>query len=254
MTRPVPEPRRPKPAATEATLYKALSLSWITPEIRENSTTIERAEAGLPSLSHPRGYTGRPPHALDVERRCPQLWTGWRRPRWPGVIDTLPSRTTRPRPGSPAVWTALRSGHSRPEIARVQEDLSDIRILRGCEVDILPDGSLDIEDEFLAELDLVLVSVHSSFDMPEARMTDRIIRALENPLVHVLCHPTGRKLGRRLRYPVDLDEGAACGGRAQRRGRDQRESPAPRPRLPGTSAVRRTGGQGRCRFRCAFSG
>ena len=92
------------------------------------------------------------------------------------------------------------------EIARVQEELPGIRILRGCEVDVLPDGSLDIEDEFLSELDLVLIAVHSSFDMPEARMTDRIVRALENPLVDILCHPTGRKLGRRAPYEVDIGE------------------------------------------------
>ncbi len=192
-------------AATEASLYKALSLPWITPELREDFTTIERAEAGLPSLvtsgdilGDLHMHTTWSDGAATLARMAAAcLARGY---RYIAITDHSPSTRVTGGLGGPA----LRS--QAAEIARVQEDLPDIRILRGCEVDILPDGSLDMEDEFLAELDLVLVSVHSSFGMPEARMTDRIIRALENPLVHVLCHPTGRKLGRRPPYPVDLDE------------------------------------------------
>ena len=192
-------------AATEASLYKALALPWIAHELREDSTTIERAGAGLPSLvTHGdiRGdlhmHTTWSDGAATLDRMAAaSLARGY---RYIAITDHSPS-------------TAITGGLDGPslraqatEIARVQEGLSGMRILRGCEVDILPNGSLDIEDEFLSELDLVLVSVHSSFDMSEARMTRRIIRAMENPLVHVLCHPTGRKLGRRAPYPVDLDE------------------------------------------------
>lgn len=191
--------------ATEASLYEALALPWITPELRENFTSIERAEAGLPSLvthadiqgdlhMHSTWSDG----AATVERMAAaSLARGY---RYIAITDHSPATAVVGGLDGPA----LRA--QAAEIARVQESLPGIRILRGCEVDILPDGSLDIEDEYLAELNLVLVSVHSSFEMPEARMTDRIIRALENPLVHVLCHPTGRKLGRRPPYPVDLEE------------------------------------------------
>ena len=92
------------------------------------------------------------------------------------------------------------------EIARVQEDYPDIRILRGCEVDILRDGTLDRDDEILSELDVVLAAVHSGFDMAATRMTDRIVKAMQNPLVHALRHPTGRKLGRRGPCPLDPSE------------------------------------------------
>ncbi|MDE2678614.1 MAG: PHP domain-containing protein [Gemmatimonadota bacterium] len=191
--------------ATEADLYNALALPWIAPELREDATTIERAKAGLPSLvtdGNIRGdlhmHTTWSDGAATLDRMAEaSLSRGY---RYIAITDHSPS--TRVTGGLDGPALRLQSA----EIARVQNGLPDIHILRGCEVDILPNGSLDIEDEFLAELDLVLVSVHSSFEMPEARMTDRIIRALENPFVHILCHPTGRKLGRRPPYPVDLDE------------------------------------------------
>ncbi|MXX36042.1 MAG: hypothetical protein F4107_12945 [Gemmatimonadetes bacterium] len=191
--------------ATEADLYNALALPWIAPELREDATTIERAKAGLPSLvthGNIRGdlhmHTTWSDGAATLDRMAEaSVSRGY---RYIAITDHSPS--TRVTGGLDGPALRLQSA----EIARVQNGLPDIHILRGCEVDILPNGSLDIEDEFLAELDLVLVSVHSSFEMPEARMTDRIIRALENPFVHILCHPTGRKLGRRPPYPVDLDE------------------------------------------------
>lgn len=68
------------------------------------------------------------------------------------------------------------------------------------------DGTLDLDDDVLSELDVDLAAVHSAFDMTEAAMTDRITRAMENPLVHVLCHPTGRRLGRRAHCPADPAE------------------------------------------------
>lgn len=191
--------------ATEADLYNALALPWIAPELREDATTIERAEAGLPPLvTHGdiRGdlhmHTTWSDGAATLDRMAEaSLSRGY---RYIAITDHSPS--TRVTGGLDGPALRLQSA----EIARVQNGLPDLHILRGCEVDILPNGSLDIEDEFLAELDLVLVSVHSSFEMPKARMTDRIIRALQNPFVHVLCHPTGRKLGQRPPYPVDLDE------------------------------------------------
>ena len=193
-------------ATTEDALYRALDLPWIPPELREDAAAIARAEAGrLPRLvtrDDIRGdlhmHTTWSDGAATLERMAAAaLDRGY---RYVAITDHSPSTGVTGGLDGPA----LRE--QAVEIARVQEDLPGIRILRGCEVDILPDGSLDIEDEFLSELDLVLVAVHSSFDMPEARMTDRIVRALENPQVDVLCHPTGRKLGRRSPYAVDVEE------------------------------------------------
>ena len=114
--------------------------------------------------------------------------------------------TTDHSPSTPVV-AGLDAGRVRDqatEITRVQEDHPDIRIMHGCEAGILRDGTLDLDDEVLPEQDSVLVAVHSGFDMAATSLTGRIIRAMENPPVHVLCHPTGRKPGRRGSYPVDL--------------------------------------------------
>ena len=187
----------------EEAIYEALDLPWIAPELREDAATIERADAGLPPLvmyDDIRGdlhmHTTWSDGAATLRRMAEAaLERGY---HCVAVTDHSPS--TRVVAGLDA--GALQA--QAAEIAAVQEDLPGIRILRGCEVDILPDGALDLDDDTLSKLDLVLVSVHSSFDMSEARMTDRIIRAIRNPLVHVLCHPTGRKLGRRDPYPLDL--------------------------------------------------
>ncbi len=191
------------PTSGETAIYERLRLPWIPPELREDGTTIERAERGLPSLV-----------TLDDIRGDLHLHTTWsdgaanlrtmveaaaaRGYGYIAVTDHSPS--TGVVPGLDAA--ALRA--QAAEIARVQRDFPGIAILRGCEVDILPDGTLDLDDETLAKLDIVLVSVHSAFAMSRSRMTDRIIRAMENPLVDVVCHLTGRKLGRRNPYPLDL--------------------------------------------------
>jgi DNA polymerase (family 10) len=78
-------------------------------------------------------------------------------------------------------------------------------LLKGIEVDILPDGTLDLPDAALAELDVVVAAVHSKFNLPRAAQTARIVRALENPRVHILAHPSGRLLNERDAYDVDLE-------------------------------------------------
>jgi DNA polymerase (family 10) len=90
-------------------------------------------------------------------------------------------------------------------VAEVDSKLEGIRVLAGTETNVLPDGSVDYDDDLLVQLDWVVASVHTSFRMPEADMTKRIVTALENPLVDVLGHPTGRMIGRREGYAVDMD-------------------------------------------------
>ena len=189
----------------EAGIYERLGLPQIAPELREDGTTIERAEAGLPGLvecGDLKGdlhmHTTWSDGAATI-RRMAQAAAD-RGYSYIAVTDHSPS--TRVAGGLDT--QALRA--QGEEIERVQRDFAEIRILRGCEVDILPDGSLDLDAEVLADLDLVVISVHSAFEMSEVQMTDRIIRAMENPYVHILGHPTGRKLGRRNPYPVDLHE------------------------------------------------
>ena len=88
---------------------------------------------------------------------------------------------------------------------RALDGQEGVRLLAGIECDIRPDGTLDLEDDCLAALDLVVASVHSAFNQDQQQMTDRILRALDNPHVDILGHPTGRMLLRREPYPVDLN-------------------------------------------------
>ena len=91
------------------------------------------------------------------------------------------------------------------EIAKLERKHSEIRLLKSMEVDILADGALDLPDDLLFELDLVLVSIHSRFDLPAEEQTARILRAIRHPSVHILAHPTGRRLGKRESMRFDLD-------------------------------------------------
>jgi DNA polymerase (family 10) len=91
------------------------------------------------------------------------------------------------------------------EIRRINGTLGDFRVLTGAEVNIERDGTLDIADEALAKLDVVGIAVHSHFTLARDEQTRRIIRAMENPHADILFHPTGRLIGRREPYDVDLD-------------------------------------------------
>ena len=89
-------------------------------------------------------------------------------------------------------------------VRTADEKYGEIRLLCGSEVDVLKDGSLDYEDDLLAELDFVVASVHTSFQLKEKEMTERIVRAMNNPYVRTVGHPTGRILNRREPYEVDV--------------------------------------------------
>jgi DNA polymerase (family 10) len=96
------------------------------------------------------------------------------------------------------------------EIDQLNSELAPFRILKGTECDILPDGSLDFSDELLSQFDFVVASIHSGFQMSEEAATDRLCRALENPHVDVLGHPTGRLLLKREGYTINLERIIAC--------------------------------------------
>jgi len=92
------------------------------------------------------------------------------------------------------------------EIDRLNEKMKGFQILKGTEVDILSDGKLDLSDKVLEKLDIVIAAIHSGFKQDREKMTRRIIRAIENPLVNIIAHPSGRLLGARDPYEVDIDE------------------------------------------------
>lgn len=98
-----------------------------------------------------------------------------------------------------------RLRRQREEIAKLNEKYDDITILAGVEMDILPDGSLDFEDDFLEEMDLVIASIHSGFSQAKEQIMKRLINALNNQHVDIIAHPTGRKIGIREGYSVNID-------------------------------------------------
>jgi DNA polymerase (family X) len=189
---------------TEADVYASVGLPWIAPELRENLGEIEAAREGrLPALverSHLRGDLHAHTEWSDGHHPLERLVAAAEARGYEYVIVSDHSRSLTIARGLSV--EALRQ--QRAEIRAVQAR-HRIRILAGTECDILDDGRMDFPDEVLAELDVVVASVHSRFKQDRATMTARIVRALENPHVDILGHPTGRKLGARDPYDVDLD-------------------------------------------------
>ena len=191
------------PCGNEPALFEALGLAEIPPELREGGDEVQLAGAGtLPGLVsrgdlrgtlhvHTRHSDGRA-DVIEMARAAAGLGYAYI-----GICDHSKAA---------AYANGLNEDRVRAqweEIDSVNAELDDIRVLKGIEVDILGDGRLDFEDEFLSEFDLVVASVHSRFGMTEAEATDRIVRAVQNPHVHILGHPTGRLLLSREGYPLD---------------------------------------------------
>jgi DNA polymerase (family 10) len=190
----------------EAEVARAVGLPWIPPELREDRGEIEAAAAGeLPRLlelsdmrgdlqSHTTDSDGRDTLA-DMARAAEDL--GY---EYLAVTDHTPAvRVT---------GGLDRAGFRRQmrRIDRLNASLRKLTVLKGAEVDIHRDGTLDLDDATLAALDLVLVSVHSAFDLSEREQTRRVLRALRHPSVDVLGHPTGRLIGRRGGIRLDLEQ------------------------------------------------
>lgn len=197
--------RRVQAGRHEEEIFAAVALPFITPELRENLGEIEAAEKGrLPSLitegdlrgdlhMHTRESDGSGT-ALEMARAALELGYEY-------IAITDHSRSL-------AVANGLddrRLAAQGERLRRLEQEIGRLHILAGSEVDILPDGALDFEPETLRRLDWVVASVHEHLDMDVDQMTARIVRALESGLVDCLGHPTGRRLGRRDAYPVDLE-------------------------------------------------
>lgn len=191
--------------ATEEEVYEAIGLPWIPPVLRENRGEIEAAENGeLPELIAPddlRGDLHSHTTASDGKNSLREMAEAARDRGYEYLAITDHSRSQTQTGGLSADELEAQID----EIAALNEDLDGIRLLASCEVDILEDGSLDFPDALLSKLDLVVAAVHSKFDLDEDTQTDRIIRAMDNPLVSIIAHPTGRQIGQRRPFPVDMD-------------------------------------------------
>ncbi|MEO5720193.1 MAG: DNA polymerase/3'-5' exonuclease PolX [Chthoniobacterales bacterium] len=217
-----PAAKRPRKAAAkipairdETELYRALDLDYIPPELRENAGEFEAAAAGrLPRLIEKENLRGTfhcHTTASDGRNSLEEMADAAEELglQYLGIADH--SRSSIQAHG-------LDEARLRVQMATIRglnQKRKDFRIFSGVECDILRDGRLDFPDELLAELDYVVASVHSAFTLPEAEMTERVIRALENPYVTMLAHPTGRLLLRREPYAIDIPavlEAAAATG------------------------------------------
>lgn len=190
---------------TESSIYDAVALPLIPPELQRDGTSIEAAAAGaLPTLielgdirgdlhMHTEWSDGR--HSMremvEAAKACGHEY----------IAITDHSVSSRVANG----LTLERLLAHTNEVRNINAEVNGIEVLAGSEVDILNDGTLDFADDVLAQLDIVVASVHTGFNMSEAEMTKRMIRAIENPFVNIIGHPTGRLLGRRPGYALNID-------------------------------------------------
>jgi DNA polymerase (family X) len=201
--------------ATEEEVYRAVGLPFIPPEIREDGGEIEAAMEGrlpaLVGLDDIRGDLQLHTTWSDGAHSLAELAAGVRAKgyRYMAVTDHSKSATVAGGMDETRVLRMIA------EVRALNARLKGFLVLAGCEVDIRADGSLDFPDEILSQLDLVQVSVHSRFKMSRDEMTTRIVRAVRHPLVHILGHPTGRLIGERAAYEVDIEavlQAARIGG------------------------------------------
>lgn len=198
--------RHAPPVADEVALFRLLDLPYIEPELREDRGEIEAAEGGsLPDLIEPddmKGILHCHTTASDGRASLEEMAEAAQRlgASYLGIADH-------------SVSARYANGLSEADLKRQGAAIDKwnatsrrLRILKGAEVDILPDGSLDYPDRVLERLDYVVASVHTNFGQDEATMTRRIVKALRNRHVSILAHPTGRLLLKREGYRVRLEE------------------------------------------------
>ncbi|MGV9168966.1 MAG: DNA polymerase/3'-5' exonuclease PolX [Promethearchaeia archaeon] len=191
--------------ATEEEIYDKLGLEFIPPELRTNRGEIEAAaENRLPNLIQWEDIKG----DLHVHSNWSEATYSIRemvqKAREIGHEYIAICDHTRSLPIAQGL-TDEDFREREDEIADVNEEFDDIEVLSGAEVDILPDGSLDLEDETLTDLDVTVAAVHSSFRQTENEMSERVLSAMENRHIDIIGHPTGRIIQKRDPYAIDLD-------------------------------------------------
>ena len=204
--------RGPKMIASESEedVYRALGMQWMPPELREDRGEVKAALANkLPELIGYRDIRG------DLHTHSD----------WDGGVNSIAEMAKAAQEmgyeylgiADHTKFLRIEHGLNEKQLERRNKEIDKInlkfqkqeskfRILKGCEANILNDGSIDIKDEALKKLDYVIAGIHSNFKMPRDRMTDRLIRAMKNPHVDIISHPTGRILKKRDEYQIDFDK------------------------------------------------
>ena len=190
----------------EVEVFRSVGLPWISPELREDRGEIEAAEKGkLPKLIELKDLKGDlhmhttfsdGAHSIEEMVRAAQK----RGYSYIAITDHASPL------GILKGLTPQKVLKLIKEVKRINKKIRGIKVLAGAEVDILPSGELYLPQEILKKLDVVIGAIHTSFRMPKKEMTQRILLAIRNPYVAIIAHPTGRILGRRESYELDLDE------------------------------------------------
>jgi DNA polymerase (family X) len=191
---------------TEEDIYAKLSLAYVEPELRENTGEIEAAEKGklpkLVKLSDIRGDLQMHTTASDGKNSIEEMGEAARKLGYEYIALTDHSKAVTVANGMDEKRTLEQIKKIRSAQARVP----GIRLLAGIEVDIMKDGSLDLDNEVLAQLDVVVASVHSYMNLDRAEMTDRLLAAIDNPYTQIIAHPTGRLVLRRDPFDYDMEK------------------------------------------------
>ena len=197
---------KPVAGRTEEEIYAKLKLDYIPPELRENSGEIEAAEKHklpkLIALKDMKGDLQMHSTASDGKNSIEEMAEAARALGHEYIAITDHSKAVTVANG---LDEKRMAAHIKKLRAADEKGLG-IRLLVGSEVDILKDGSLDYSDETLAQIDVVVCSIHSYFNLDRTEMTDRMLAAIENPYTQIIAHPTGRLLLRREAYPYDMEK------------------------------------------------
>jgi len=190
----------------EEEVYRVLGLQWPAPELRENRGEVQAAGLGkLPALIKEEDIKG--------DLHCHSDWNGGENSIEELIKSAKALGYSYLGISDHTKYLKIENGlderallRQRKEIDKINSKLKDFKVLQGAETNILNDGRIDIKDEVLKQLDYVIVGIHSSFKMGRDQMTERIIRAMRNPQIKILAHPTGRILKKRDEYQADFDK------------------------------------------------
>jgi DNA polymerase (family 10) len=190
---------------TEKEVYEKVNLTYIEPELRENRGEIEAAKKkklpALVSLEDIRGDLHAHTKETDGHHTLEEMAEAARNRGYEYLAISDHSQKVTMAKG----LDAKRLAKEIENIDRLNEKLKDLVVLKSIEVDILKDGSLDLPDDILKELDFTVCSVHYNLNLSEEKQTERIIRAMDNPFFHILGHPSGRLINEREPYEVDME-------------------------------------------------
>ena len=191
---------------TEVEVYNTIGLAWIPPEIRENRGEIERAKnltlPNLISLDEIKGDLHCHTTHSDGSASLPEMAETAKKLGYEYIAITDHSKAVTIARG----LNAERLLSEIAEIDKFREQNPGIYIFKGIEVDIMADGSLDLDDDILSKLDFAIAAIHSRFGMNSDEMTERIVHAIKNPYIRCVAHPTGRLIGDRVPYEMDISK------------------------------------------------